>query len=171
MVFSGQVLAQMIMASDQACGSQKVVKSIHAIFARAGVYSAGPMELVLESMHSGRAWGSDTITAYQGERLLSRGLVLLNTIEPDLMRHSPPMPEVPAPDACAPVDMPVLFPGAEARTVDRPDAVAADGSPARYLWFRHPRISLDSAAASQAFVAWNQPGFSIELAMRPHATR
>ena len=167
-VFSGQVLAQMIMASDQACGSEKVVKSIHAIFARAGVYSAGPMELVLESMHSGRAWGSDTITAYQGERLLSRGLVLLNTVEPDLMRHSPPMPEVPGPEECDAVDLPVLFPGAEARAVERPDAVSADGSPARYLWFRHPG-SLDSVAASQAFIAWNQPGFFIELAMRPHS--
>ena len=88
-VFSGQVLAQMIMASDAAVESQKEVKSIHAIFARAGTYSAGLMELRLEPMHSGRAWGSDTITAYQGDRLLSRGLVLLNTVEPDLMRHSP----------------------------------------------------------------------------------
>ena len=48
-------------------------------------------------MHSGRAWASDTITAYQGDRLLSRGLVLLNTVEPDLMRHSPTMPDVPGP--------------------------------------------------------------------------
>ena len=47
-VFSGQVLAQMIMASDAAVASQKEVKSIHAIFARAGSYSAGPMELQLD---------------------------------------------------------------------------------------------------------------------------
>ena len=98
-VFSGQILAQMIMASDAAVGGQKEVKSIHAIFARAGTYSAGLMELRLEAMHSGRAWGSDTITAYQGERLLSRGLVLLNTVEPDLMRHMPAMPDVAGPDA------------------------------------------------------------------------
>ena len=50
-VFSGQVLAQMIMASDANCGSQKEVKSIHAIFARAGTYSAGTMELQLDAMH------------------------------------------------------------------------------------------------------------------------
>src|SRR5437764_10707889 len=77
-VFSGQILAQMIMAADHAVESGKDVKSIHAVFARAGTYSGGPMQLQLESMHSGRAWGSDTITAWQGERLLSRGLVLLN---------------------------------------------------------------------------------------------
>ena len=167
-VFSGQVLAQMIMASDANCGSQKEVKSIHAIFARAGTYSAGAMELDLDPMHSGRAWGSDTITAYQGERLLSRGLVLLNSVEPDLMRHSPAMPDVPGPDDAKANPSITVFPGAEARMVDAPDAVGADGSPAMYFWTRNPE-SYDSVAANQAIVAWTQPGFIIGLAMRPHS--
>src|SRR5436305_5335370 len=137
-VFSGQILAQMIMASDAAVASAKEVKSIHAIFARAGTYSAGSMELLLEPMHSGRAWGSDTITAYQGDRLLSRGLVLLNTVEPDLMRHMPAMPDVPGPDAAPPNASITVFPGPEAPMVDAPDAVAADRAPATYLWFRAP---------------------------------
>jgi acyl-CoA thioesterase-2 len=166
-VFSGQILAQMIMASDAAVAGQKEVKSIHAIFARAGTYSAGLMELRLEAMHSGRAWGSDTITAYQGERLLSRGLVLLNTVEPNLMRHSPAMPDVPGPDAATPNPSITVFPGAEARLVDAPDAVGADGSPAMYFWTRYPE-SFESVAANQAIVAWTQPGFIIGLAMRPH---
>jgi len=167
-VFSGQLLAQMIMTSDGAVGGQKEVKSIHAIFARAGTYSAGPMELLLEPMHSGRAWGSDTITAFQGERLLSRGLVLLNTVEPDLMRHMPAMPDVPGPDAATPNPSMTMFPGAEARMVDVPDAVGADGSPAMYFWMRNPE-SYDSVAANQAVVAWCEPGFIIGLAMRPHS--
>jgi len=166
-VFSGQILAQMIMASDANCGSQKEVKSIHAIFARAGTYSAGPMELELDAMHAGRAWASDTITAYKGERLLSRGLVLLNAVEPDLMRHAPAMPDVPGPDAATPNPSITVFPGAEARMVDAPDAIGADGSPAMYFWMRHPE-SYDSVAANQAIVAWTQPGFIIGLAMRPH---
>jgi acyl-CoA thioesterase-2 len=166
-VFSGQILAQMIMASDGAVASEKEVKSIHAIFARAGTYSAGLMELRLEAMHSGRAWGSDTITAYQGDRLLSRGLVLLNTVEPDLMRHSPAMPDVPGPDASTPNPSITVFPGAEARMVDLPEAVSADGSPAMYFWTRNAE-SYDSVAANQAIVAWTQPGFIIGLAMRPH---
>lgn len=166
-VFSGQILAQMIMASDASCGSQKEVKSIHAIFARAGTYSAGPMELSLDAMHAGRAWASDTITAYQGDRLLSRGLVLLNAVEPDLMRHSPRMPDVPGPDAATPNPSITVFPGTESRLVDLPDAVAPDGSPAMYFWMRHPE-SYDSVAANQALVAWCQPGFLIGLAMRPH---
>src|SRR5262245_49305914 len=49
-VFSGQIMAQMIMASDDQAGGAKEVKSIHAVFARAGTYSGGPMELQLESM-------------------------------------------------------------------------------------------------------------------------
>jgi len=167
-VFSGQILAQMIMASDAAVAGEKEVKSIHAIFARAGTYSAGLMELRLEAMHSGRAWGSDTITAYQGDRLLSRSLVLLNTVEPDLMRHTPTMPEVPGPDAASPNPSTTVFPGAEARMVDAPDAVGADGSPAMYFWFRNPE-SYDSVAANQAAIAWCQPGFIIGLAMRPHS--
>jgi acyl-CoA thioesterase II len=167
-VFSGQILAQMIMASDAAVAGEKEVKSIHAIFARAGTYSAGLMELRLEAMHSGRAWGSDTITAYQGDRLLSRSLVLLNTVEPDLIRHTPTMPEVPGPDAASPNPSTTVFPGAEARMVDAPDAVGADGSPAMCFWFRNPE-SYDSVAANQAAIAWCQPGFIIGLAMRPHS--
>jgi acyl-CoA thioesterase len=166
-VFSGQILAQMIMASDANCGSQKEVKSIHAIFARAGTYSAGPMELDLDAMHAGRAWASDTITAYQGDRLLSRGLVLLNAVEPDVLRHSPPMPDVAGPDDATPNPSITVFPGAEARMVDAPDAVGADGSPAMYFWMRNGE-SDDSVAANQAIVAWTQPGFIIGLAMRPH---
>jgi acyl-CoA thioesterase II len=167
-VFSGQILAQMMMASDAACDHQKVVKSIHAIFARTGSYSGGRMELEIDSIHAGRAWATDTITAWQGDRLLSRGLVLLNTVEPDLMRHMPAMPDVPGPDAANPNPSITVFPGAEARMVDAPDALGADGSPAMYFWTRNPE-SYDSVAANQAVVAWTQPGFIIGLAMRPHA--
>jgi acyl-CoA thioesterase II len=167
-VFSGQILAQMIMASDRAVESAKDVKSIHAIFARAGTYSAGPMELQLESMHSGRAWGSDTITATQGDRLLSRGLVLLNTVEADLMRHGPEMPDVPKPGDLPTDRGALVYPGAETRTVDDPKATSAEGAPALCFWVRMPE-SYDSVAANQAVLAWCQPGAIIGLAMRPHA--
>jgi acyl-CoA thioesterase-2 len=166
-IFSGQILGQMIMASDAASTHQKVVKSIHVIFIRTGAYTSGPIEFALEPMHAGRAWASDTVTAYQGDRLLSRGLVLLNAIESDLIRHAATMPDLPGPDDCIPIERPVLFPGIEAREVDVADPVSANGAPARYLWLRMP-TSFDSVAANQAIAAWCQPGFIIELAMRPH---
>ena len=118
-------------------------------------------------MHAGRAWASDTVTAYQGERLLSRGLVLLNAIEPDLIRHAATMPDLPGPNDSIPIERPVLFPGIEAREVEVNDPVTSGGAPARYLWLRMP-TGYDSVAANQAIVAWCQPGFIIELAMRPH---
>jgi acyl-CoA thioesterase len=166
-VFSGQILAQMIMASDHAVDRAKDVKSIHAIFARAGTYSAGAMEYRLEAMHSGRAWGSDTITVTQGDRLLSRGLVLLNTVEPDLIRHGPAMPDVPGADELASSDA-LVFPGVDTRMVDDPTATAPDGTPAMYFWMR-AGASYESVAANQAILSWCQPGFIIGLAMRPHA--
>jgi len=98
---------------------------------------------------------------------LCRGLVLLNTVEPDLVRHSPPMPQVPGPEDCSPQPFGTVFPDAEVRVVDRPDAVGPDGSPAMYFWMRAP--SVDSVAAAQAIVAWSQPGSIIGTALRPHS--
>jgi len=66
-VFSGQLLAQMIMASDHAAGGTKDVRSVHAVFARAGTYSR-PIELEVESLLAGRTWAGDTVTATQSER-------------------------------------------------------------------------------------------------------
>jgi acyl-CoA thioesterase len=169
-VFSGQLLAQMIMVSDAVVLGEKEVKSVHAIFARAGRYSAGPMELVVDPMHSGRAWASMTITAEQGGQLLSRGLVLLNAVEPDLIRHAPAMPEVPGPEDCAPTSVGVVYPDAEARLVNRPDAVSEDGSPVTYVWVR-AHVSSGSVPASQAIVAWSEPGLIIGTAMRPHSDK
>ena len=166
-VFSGQILGQMIMACSDVVEGEKEVKSLHAVFARAGKYSAGNVELALEPMHAGRAWASHTVTAFQSEVLLSRGLALLNAIEPDLMRHSPAMPDVPAPDLCTPQHFGTVFPESEVRVVDDQGAVTADGSPVIYFWFRMTE-SIDSVAANQAIIAWSTPGFCIGTAMRPH---
>lgn len=164
-VFSGQLLAQMIMAADRAVDGAKDVKSIHAIFARAATY-ASPLVLELDTMHGGRAWASHTITARQGDRLMARGMVLQNAPTPDLMRHAPAMPDVPGPDDLAPDTASLVFPGTETRTVPD-DAVAPDGTPALYFWMRHAR-SFASVAANQAVLAWSEPGLLIGLAMRPH---
>lgn len=167
-VFSGQLLAQMMMVASSASEDGKEIKSIHAVFARAGAYSAGPVDYERDSMHSGRAWASDTITARQGDRLLSRSLVLLNTVEPDLIRHAASMPEVPGPDGCLRQEILVVHPDSEVRPVDLPDAVAADGSPMSHYWVRLPAAAAASAAATRAAVAWCEPGFTIGAAMQPH---
>lgn len=163
-VFSGQLLAQMIMASDAAAGGAKDVRSVHAIFARAGTYTE-PIELEVDSMQSGRTWGSDTVSAAQEGRLLSRALVLLNTVDPDLMRHGPQMPPgVPLADTLAPGEAQV-FPGGEMRPV--PGEPVRDGVPLEMSWHRFPG-SLESPAANQAVLSWATCGNIIGLAMRPH---
>ena len=67
-VFGGQILAQMILAAhlDRNADREdaKEVKSIHAIFARAGDYSQ-PIQYHVERMHDGRTLGSDTVTFSQ----------------------------------------------------------------------------------------------------------
>lgn len=166
-VFSGQLLAQMIMASDAAASVAKEVRSIHTIFARAGTYTK-PIDLNVESMHSGRTWASDTVTASQDGRVLSRSLVLLNSLDPDLMRHGPDMPsDVPAPDELQ-TGQGLVFPGAEVRPVI--GAPVVQGVPVDLAWHRFPSPQ-ESAAVNQAIMGWGTCGKLIELSMRHHADR
>lgn len=164
-VFGGQILAQMIMASDMAGGGTRDVKSVHAIFARAGSYQA-PLELDVESMQAGRTWASDTVTVRQGDRLLTRALVLMSVDDADLFRHELEPPDVPGPDGLEP-EPGLVFPGAEMRAVPDGAAPAPGGVPWMYLWHRHG-TPVPSLAASQAILSWATDGFVIGLAMRPH---
>lgn len=165
-VFSGQLLAQMIMASDHAAGGAKDVRSVHAVFARAGTYTR-PIELEVESLLAGRTWASDTVTAVQAGRLLSRATVLLNVVDEDLMRHEPPMPPVPGP-AELEVAPGQAFPGAELRPV--PGQHELGGVPVDMAWHRFER-PLASQAGNQAVLIWATCGNIIGLAMRPHRDR
>src|SRR5271165_4431335 len=85
-VFGGQILGQTIVAATDAQAG-KEVKTVHTIFARGGRVEQ-PLELDVDVMHSGRAFGSVTVTASQGDRLCARSLVLLHAPEPDMIRHA-----------------------------------------------------------------------------------
>jgi len=154
----------MIMASDRACEGTKDVRSIHAVFARAATYTK-PIELDVDSMHAGRTWASDTVTATQDGRLLCRAIVLLNTVDDDLMRHEPDMPAgVPGFDDIE-GGQAQAFPGTEVRPV--PGEHSVGGIPVEMAWlrFEHP---LPSPAANQAVLVWATCGNIIGLGMRPH---
>jgi len=165
-VFSGQLLAQAIMASDATVDGAKGTKSIHMIFSRVGTYE-NPVELQVEVTHDGRAFASHATTATQGERLIARALVLMHADEPDLIRHSPRMPDVPPPTELEPAGA-LAYPGLETRPVPSTGHRSPDGSPVESFWMRNPS-SFDSVAANQAILAWSQPGNIIGLAMRPHS--
>ena len=165
-IFGGQLLAQSIVAAvrDQ---PDKEVKTIHTIFARGGKASE-PVELEIGAMHSGRTFGSVTVTVWQGERLCARSLVLLHLPEPDLIRHAAGMPPVDRPDATPASDY--GFDGWQIGVVggvdlSDPDAV---GPAELFVWTRF-KGAPDDLTTSQALLAYATDGFLIGTAMRPHA--
>jgi acyl-CoA thioesterase-2 len=165
-VFSGQLIAQTIMACDREAAGAKEVRSVHTVFARAGTYTK-PLELVVEAIHTGRTWASDTVTSVQEGRLLARSLVLLNTVDPDLVRHGPTIPAAPPPG-----DLPAgpgqVFPGGDWRPV--PGGGERDGVPVGMAWHRYGG-PLSSPAENKAVLAWATCGDVIGVALRPHAER
>ena len=164
-VFGGQLMAQMIMAAAASAGETKYVKSLHTIFSRAGSY-AEPIQLQVEPFHSGRTWASELVTAWQGDRLLTRSMVLLTSDEPDLIAHQiDPPAGAGGPDHGEPAGG-IVFPGAEARSAPLPSETAG-GVPVMCFWTRMPG-PVGSLAASQAILAWATNGWFIELSMRPH---
>ena len=169
-VFGGQLLGQSIVAAAR-CHPELRVRSIQTIFARTARVS-GATELHVDPMHSGRSFASHTITAWQGDRLCARSLVLLDVDEPDLIRHAPPMPDVAGPDDSADGGARgAVFPGSELRIVDDVDLYSLDapvGSADLFLWTRFADAP-DDVTINQAVLAWATDGYLIATAMRPHA--
>jgi acyl-CoA thioesterase-2 len=164
-VFGGQIMGQMIVAASR-YEPAKTVRSLHVIFARSGTIKH-PVEVELDPVHSGRALASVSATAAQGERVLSRGLLLLDSGEPDVIRHQVPVVPVGGPLDAPPVAAP--YPGAELRLVDGVDLMttAATGPPELHVWVRFSDVP-DDAALHQALLSWYTDGFLIAAAMRPH---
>jgi acyl-CoA thioesterase len=160
-VFSGQYLAQMIMAAERE-NDGKDIKSIHAIFTRVGTYLQ-PIDLVVEELQSGRTWSSHSISAIQNGRLLSRGMVLASIDEPDLIRHGPALPPSDPPGGRAVTNF--AFEGAITTNAGPVDQQG--GVPNEQCWHRYPG-HFASLAANQAILAWSTCGEFIGLAMRPH---
>jgi acyl-CoA thioesterase II len=169
-VYGGQLLAQMILASDQVAGTKEVA-SIHTLFARAASASQ-PVEIDVEVIHDGRTMASHGVTVRQGDRVCAQGLVLRRADGPDLIRHQPPMPEVDGPDAAPVAGQPGLVaPGSELRVVggvDTSDPDAPVGPSELFVWVRLPAVTEDPVMA-QALLAYGTDGFLIGTAMRPHA--
>jgi acyl-CoA thioesterase II len=174
-VFGGQILAQMIVAAhlDRNADREddKEVKSIHAVFARAGDFTK-PIRYAVERMHDGRTLGSDTVTFSQDDRIMSRALLLWSRHEPDLIRHTEivRMPDVPGPDDPGNRPDRRVFPGAEARICDGIDTWSDDEPlrpPVQNVWTRFPKSF--SWVIDQAILSWATDGFLIGTSMLPHA--
>lgn len=175
-VFGGQILAQMIIAAHRDRSVEhpnaKEVKSIHAIFARAGDYSA-PIEYEVEQMHDGRTLGSDTVTFSQHGKVMSRGLILWSQDEPDLIRHTAnvAMPAVAPPDDPGNREDGRVFPGAVGLIAGGINTWS-DDEPLRdavqQVWTRY-ESAFDDPVVHQAIASWATDGYLIGTAMLPHA--
>lgn len=169
-VFGGQLLGQAIMAAS-ASFPGKAVRTLHTIFARAARVSAAT-ELAVEPIHDGRSFASANVTAWQGDRLCARSLVLLDAPDPDLIRHAAPAPRAEGPEQAVDAGpSPLVFPGAELRIVGGVDTWSPDapvGPPELFAWVRYAGAPGD-VAPNQAILAWGTDGFLIGTAMRPHA--
>jgi acyl-CoA thioesterase II len=158
----------MIMAAS-ADDPTKRVKSLNVIFARAGTVTL-PVRIDLDPVHSGKALGSVTATVSQGERQLSRGLLLLDVGEPDVIRHQIPVIPTGGPDKAPSVDR-LDHPGVEIRLVDAIDLMttAATGPAEVYVWTRFLELPGHAGPAlHQAALSWYTDPFLIAAAMRPH---
>jgi acyl-CoA thioesterase II len=90
---------------------------------------------------------------------------LLNTVDPDLVRHDPDRPaDGPGPDDLEPAPA-QAFPGAEVRPV--PGEATIGGVPVAMAWHRFDQ-PLGSQSAGQAVLVWSTCGHIIGLALRPH---
>lgn len=174
-VFGGQILAQAIVAAWRDRNAERVdrkhVKSVHAIFARAGDYSL-PIVYDVERMHDGRTVGSDTVTFSQSGRIMSRLMILWSADEPDLIRHTEcvSMPDVGSPDRPGYRADRRVFPGAAGRIVGGINTWSDDEPrrpPVQPVWTRYTRSH--AQPVDQAILSWATDGFLIGTAMLPHA--
>jgi acyl-CoA thioesterase len=168
-VYGGQILAQMLLASG-ATATTKDVASIHTLFARAAAVAV-PLEIDVDVVHDGRTMGSQSITVHQGDRVCAQALVLRRLDGPDLIRHQPAMPEVDGPEDSVDTGQGgLLAPGSELRVVGGVDTWDPDGpvGPAELaVWVRLPAVG-DDPVLAQALLAYGTDGFLIGTAMRPH---
>lgn len=164
-IFGGQLLAQSVIAG-LAVEPEKVVKTVHTIFARSGSPDA-PVDIAVDRMHSGRAMASCTVTISQGDRLCARSQVLLSADEADFIRHADAAPSTPGPDESRPAGE---ASGAwEVRIAGDADITDPQrtGPPDLDVWTRFPGAP-DDPGLSQALLAFATDGFLIGTAMRPH---
>ena len=168
-VYGGQLLSQMILASDRVAET-KDVASIHTIFARSATVTR-PIELDVQVIHDGRTMGSHSVIAHQGDRVCAQGLVLRRAEGPDLIRHQPTMPAVDGPDRSpAAGQIGLVAPGSELRVVggvDTSDPDSPVGPAELFVWVRLPAVT-DDPVMAQALLAYGTDGFLIGTAMRPH---
>jgi acyl-CoA thioesterase II len=161
-----QVVAQMIVAAAKRFG-EKSVRSVSAVFARAVMVSAGPVELEIDVVGEGRSTATAVIAAKQNGKRCITATVLADVPTDDVIRHHLPRPAVTGPADANASQMPMD--GRRLRLVDVVDVNSPDevGPPELYAWLHYDPIPQRDDLA-KALIAYFTGHLGISTTMRAH---
>ncbi len=161
-----QVLAQMIVAAAKRFG-EKSVRSVYAVFARAVMVGAGPIEIEIDVVGEGRSTATAVIAAKQNGKRCITATLLADVPTGDVIRHHLPRPQVASPADANVAEMPME--GREVRLVDVVDVNSPDevGPPELYAWLHYDPIP-DRDDLAKALVAYFTGHLGISTTMRAH---
>jgi acyl-CoA thioesterase len=161
-----QLLAQAIVAAAKTCPDRSV-RSAHAVFTRTAAANT-PIQFDVDVLHSGRTFVTADVRARQGERLCAVVTVMLDRVQPDVVRRTTAPRRQSTPEAAAPVTMPMS--GRELRLVDVTDPNDPDhvGLPVLDAWLRYDGVP-DRDDLAKALLAHFTGHLAISTSLRPHA--
>jgi acyl-CoA thioesterase II len=161
-----QVLAQAIVAVAKRF-PEKSVRSVSAVFARAVMVDAGPVELELDVVSEGRSTATAIVAAKQNGKRCITATVLTDVPTADVIRHNLPRPDVTGPDDANESHMPMT--GRQIRLVDVVDVNSPDevGPPELYAWLHYNPIPTRDDLA-KALIAYFTGHLGISTTMRAH---
>jgi acyl-CoA thioesterase-2 len=161
-----QVVAQAIVAVAKRF-PEKSVRSVHAVFARAVMVGAGPVELEIDVVSEGRSTATAVVAAKQNGKRCITITALADVPTGDVIRHHLPRPNVAAPADAIVSQMPMA--GRELRLVDVVDVNSPDevGPPELYAWLHYDPIPTRDDLA-KALIAYFTGHLGISTTMRAH---
>ena len=161
-----QVLAQAIVAVAKRF-PDKSVRSVYAVFARAVMVSAGPVELEIDVVSEGRSTATAIVAAKQNGKRCITMTVLADVPTDDVIRHNLPRPDVAAPEDANVSEMPMV--GRQLRLVDVVDVNSPDevGPPELYAWLHYDPVPTRDDLA-RALIAYFTGHLGISTTMRAH---
>ena len=161
-----QVLAQVIVAAAKRFPG-KSVRSVYAVFARAVMVGAGPVELEIDVVSEGRSTATAVVAAKQNGKRCITVTVLADVPTADVIRHALPRPQVTAPGDANIAEMPMT--GRQLRLVDVVDVNSPDevGPPELYAWLHYDPVP-ERDDLAKALVAYFTGHLGISTTMRAH---
>ncbi|WP_326546953.1 acyl-CoA thioesterase domain-containing protein [Mycolicibacterium sp. ND9-15] len=161
-----QVLAQVIVAVAKRFEG-KSVRSAYAVFSRAVMVGAGPLELEIDVVNEGRSTATAVVAAKQNGKRCITVTALADVPTPDVIRHAVARPETKSPAEAHDAHMPMT--GREIRLVDVVDVNSPDevGPPELYAWVHYDPVPTRDELA-KALVAYLTGHLGISTTMRAH---